>query len=162
MPPEIRQAIGKWMSLGVDPDLLAALCLQESNFNSNAVRYEQFWRYLLDVEMHARDLKITPITEKVLQMCSWGPMQVMGSVAREFGYLGPLQQLCIPDNGIHYGALKISNLLKRLPHIEDAVSAYNQGSPAANPDGSYKNQSYVDSVMGYYGRKLYTREGETL
>lgn len=156
MPPDLKAAIGKWMSLGLDPDLVAAFCLQESAFDSNAMRYEQFWRYFLTPEVFAANLHVTPLTEKTLQAFSYGPMQIMGAVARELGYLGPLPNLLTPDNGVHYGCLKLLHLTTKFANVEDAISSYNQGNPAANLDGSYKNQAYVDSVMGYYKRKLYT------
>ncbi len=61
---------------------------------------------------------------------SWGLMQVMGAVAREYGFSGRfLSQLCDPAVGLEYGCRHLSILLKRHGTIRAALSAYNSGQP---------------------------------
>ena len=56
-------------------------------------------------------------------------MQVMGTVARELGFEGPMPQLCEPNIGIYYGCKKLFDLNRRHLTIMDALAAYNAGSP---------------------------------
>lgn len=130
----------------IDPNLCIAIATVESSWEPFAVRYEPNWKYFYKIELFAKKNRITEQTEQVLQACSWGLMQVMGSVARELGFSQPLQQLCGPAYGVEYGCKKLLEL-KKLYHSElDVISAYNQGSPVKLPNGDYKNQHYVDKV----------------
>lgn len=132
----------------IDKYLLASIVSVESGGRSDSNRYEDHYRWLYKPEKFSKSLKITTETETVMQKTSWGLGQVMGGVARELGHKGNLVELCNPDVGLHFAALKISNLLKRFPDTEDAVSSYNQGSPRRELGGDYNNQGYVDKVMG--------------
>ncbi len=140
---ELRTKILFWSkATDVDPDLIG----------------ERGWRYLLKVDEFANSNGVTYDTESTLQRFSWGLMQVMGSVAREYGMLGPLIKLTIPDVGLLYGCKHFKNFVKRYGNIPDAVSSYNQGSPIKSVKG-YKNQEYVDKVMKAYQRKMITIGG---
>lgn len=130
-----------------DPDLVIAISGVESNWNTMAMRYEPKWKYFYRPEVYAKKLYITQDTEKQLQMFSYGICQIMGSVARELGFDGPLPQLLVPEFGIEFSVKKIIALRKKYPDLGDIISSYNQGSPRKNPDGSYVNQAYVDKVM---------------
>ncbi len=79
-------------------------------------------------------------------------MQVMGSVARELGYLGPLQKLCVEQWGILYGCLQLKRLMHRYTELDDVIASYNAGSPIRVASGRYKNQSYVDAVNAAIAR----------
>lgn len=51
--------------------------------------------------------------EFLFQSTSWSLLQTMGAVARELGFLGTPEELCIPETNIYYGCLHLSNLLRR-------------------------------------------------
>lgn len=132
---------------GLDPDLVVAIGSVESNWNSWAVRFEPTWQYFKTPEKYAKKLGITLQTEKILQACSWGVMQTMGSVAREDGFDGPLQQLSIPEMGVQYGCKQLHDMKVKFGDFEDdMISAYNQGSPKKDHTGLYRNQAYVNKV----------------
>jgi soluble lytic murein transglycosylase-like protein len=135
------------LSQGIDSDLAIAIASVESNFDPWAVRFESRWKYLLDVEKYARNLVISQDTERVLQSCSWGLMQVMGSVARELGYNGHLAKLCLAESGAYYGCKMLVKLSKRNTEEADLIAAYNAGSARRKANGKYVNQEYVDKVF---------------
>jgi soluble lytic murein transglycosylase-like protein len=135
-------------------DLLCAIIERESAGDTYAVRYEGGWRWFLTPALFATKNNISASTERTLQQCSWGLCQVMGSVARELGFEGPLMKLCEPAVGILYGAKKIRQLLEKYGHdVELAVSSFNQGAPYKDETGNFQNQSYVSAVVAF--RKNY-------
>ncbi len=139
---------------GINKNLLAAMVMVESGGNPNAKRYEAGYKWPLSAEMtkkYADRLGIDFETEYKEESTSWGLVQVMGTVAREHGFLNRLPMLCNPSIGLEYGCMHLGKMLKRWPLWKDAVSAYNQGSPRKKDDGSndYKNQKYVDLVFKY-------------
>lgn len=140
---ELIRSIALGMEL--DPLLAIAICEQESGYVSSRVRYEKNWKYLINTAKHAQALGISIETEIQLQMFSWGPMQVMGSVARELGYLGHLTELIIPQFGVSYGCKKLKQLSKKYLSLDDLIASYNAGSPVII-EGKYKNQRYVTEV----------------
>ena len=73
-------------------------------------------------------------------------MQVMGSVAREHHFAGPLQRLCEPEIGIRYGCKHLAKFVGRYSQLNDAIAAYNAGAPVKGMDGLYKNNQYVVKV----------------
>jgi soluble lytic murein transglycosylase-like protein len=138
---------------GVDPDLAISIAEVESHFNELAVRFEANWKYLIHVESLARNSHISQDSERILQMCSWGMMQVMGSVARELGHRGNLLELTRPELGVRYGCLKLKELTKKYSNQEDLIAAYNAGSPRKLDTGKYVNQIYVNKVRGIYAAR---------
>ena len=132
--------------------LIAAIVQTESGGNTNAVRFEPNWKYLLKPKMFADDLMITEQTERVMQSCSFGLMQTMGSVARELGFNDELHKLCEPEIGLKYGCLKLKALAKRYDKREDIIAAFNAGSAIKNIDGSYRNADYVIKVLNYFAQ----------
>ena len=129
----------------VDPALILAVIEAESGGDPAAIRFEPNWRWHLDYRTHSR--RCSSYTERNQQATSWGLMQVMGTVARERGFDGPfLSALCDPAMGVWYGTAQLARLLKRHETVEDAVAAYNAGSPRRDADGAYVNQWYVDKV----------------
>lgn len=131
---------------GIDPNLVQAISSTESHHNPWAVRYEPFYKYLYFAREHADRLGVSVDTEITMQKCSWGLMQIMGGVARELGYGGPMPQLCDPSLSLKYGIMHLKSKLVKYGIESDAVSAYNQGSPRKTPGMMYQNQGYVDKV----------------
>lgn len=145
--PEVRDAAGKICSAqGVDLSLVLAFCSVESNFNSHAVRYEDHYKWLLDPAQYASRNGITVSTETVCQKMSWGPMQIMGAVARERGFQGELTELTDPRKSLYFSILHLKMLLGRYKLERDAIAAYNAGSPTRDKFNLYTNQAYVDKV----------------
>jgi soluble lytic murein transglycosylase-like protein len=131
---------------GLDPYLIGAIVLTESSGQTHAVRYEPSYRWLYKPE-EVKPSMSSLETEVTCQKISFGLMQVMGAVAREYGHRGWLTELCRPEVGLEYGCKYFVRLLKRFRTIDAAVSAYNQGSPRRDVKGRYLNEHYVDKVL---------------
>jgi hypothetical protein len=124
-----------------------AICEVESGGDSMAIRYEPGWKYQYNMEHFAKLCNTTVETERVLQACSFGLMQVMGTVARELGHTGSLVQLLDPFVGAKYGCMKLAKLFEtHKSSLDDVIASYNAGSPIKRPSGEYVNQYYVDKV----------------
>lgn len=123
---------------GLPWPLVMAVVDVESSGNPWAYRYEPAYQWLVGQGL-------TP-TEQMAQRTSWGLMQVMGAVAREYGFKGWLTELCQPDVGLEYGCRHLKRYADRYRNWLDAIAAYNAGSPRKAGD-VYVNQSYVDKVM---------------
>lgn len=120
---------------GIDPALVQAVCHHESaNWKQWAVRYEPGF-YTKYVE------KIAGIsaTEKTMRATSFGLMQCMGQVAREYGFAGDdLTELLDPVTNLEYGCRKLAKCLKlENGNVNRALLRYNGGS----------NQDYPDLVL---------------
>ena len=132
----------------IEPELIRAIIEAESSGNQYAIRYEpKFFRWLTNRFKVMR--KKVSVTEMVGRSMSWGPMQVMGQVARELGYKRDFPMLCEEWVGIFYGTKHLYNKISKYGHLE-GISAYNQGSPRRKRNGEFKNQYYVDKVIRYY------------
>lgn len=127
---------------GVPWELVKAVCRAESSFDQYAMRYEPHYKWLVGAET------ITP-TERVGQMTSWGLMQVMGAVAREYGFAGYFPRLCEPGVGLHYGMRHLKKFYDKYRNWPDSIASYNAGRPVRT-DGRYVNQPYVDKVLRYW------------
>ncbi len=149
--------------------LLVAMAYVESAGDVYAYKVEPPYRYLVDVstgrpfrklstaeiasEIAPRDFAHFPHssrdTEWWGQQASWGPLQIMGAVAREYGYRDPFPRLCTASQGVQYGAQHLHNLRRRFLAThgwEGVAAAYNAGSPRRQLDGQWENQAYVDKV----------------
>ena len=115
----------------VDEALFCALCEHESQgFQWAATRYEPGFYGKYVVGQHL--LSMTEATERAM---SFGITQIMGQVAREFGFKGEfLSELLDPEIGGEFGCLKLKSCLSR--HPSDTVTAlleYNGGKNPAYP-----------------------------
>lgn len=134
----------------LDPNWVFAIIQTESAGLPAAMRYETSWKYLTRPDFYAHRLKITLETETQLQKFSYGLMQVMGSVAREYGYADSLALLVEPFRALEYGCRHLKNFRRRYPLGRDWIAAYNAGSPRKSPDGTYENEAYVKKVVGFW------------
>lgn len=158
---------------GLPPALILAMIVVESRERWWAYRaepkYRWFWsiadsapfRRVTDAEIVSEtapsDFTHYPLlsskdTEWWGQQASWGPLQVMGAVARELGFTGDFPQLC-SGVGINLGCLHLQNLHRRFSVTHDwpgVIAAYNAGSPRQDTQGRFVNQDYVDKVMKHW------------
>jgi len=136
---QIRIAQQNARILQLDPTLVCAICHHESLWNTWAARYEPgFWRrYITPMRRVERfGPTISKRTERRLRSTSLGLMQVMGQVAREYGFAGEsLTELCSPGIGIRYGCLRLRRALDRTGNIiEAALLRYNGGGNPEYPN----------------------------
>jgi hypothetical protein len=153
--------------LHLDIAILIGLAMTESSFRWDATRYEKNYRWLWDVRGNKPFRKLTEkeaasdtppadflgikgVTtakeEWTNQRTSFGPIQIMGAVARELGFKGRFTELG-RHAGIEYGLKHFKKLFNRFHEEHDMVgviSAYNCGRPA--PD---LNPAYVSKVLTY-------------
>lgn len=160
MRPELLAVVAKWKGVAepiceterVPLDLVLAIITHESKGDQWASRFEPMWpeRWMWYPREMAEKANISLDTERTLQKTSFGLMQVMGAVAREFGHKGNLMMLIQPEISITYGCKKLHWLMERYHGETDVISAYNQGKPMKTPGGLYGNQkTYVDPVCAY-------------
>jgi len=135
----------------VDPLLIRAIVMVESGGNTWAYRYENNWKYFEQTIFYAKQLGLSHDSEKNAQACSWGLMQVMGSVCRELGWRDHLTKVLQPHIGLDLGTKKISKLLLQYKDVRDAIASYNAGSPVVDiKTGRYANYEYVGRVMSAF------------
>lgn len=119
-------------------ELVKAICQVESSMNPWAIRHEPGYRWLVG-DSHEE-------TEHMGQKTSWGLMQVMGAVAREYGFTGHFPRLCVPIVGLEYGCKHLAKFHDRYKTWPEAIVSYNAGRPV-KIDGRYRNQEYLDKVL---------------
>lgn len=128
-------------------NLLAAIIQKESSGNVNAIRFEPAYKYFWDAKDNAQKLNCSLETELTMQACSIGLTQVMGAVCREYGFKGWLSELFQVKLNLQYGAKHLQKYVKKHSFLNDAIAAYNAGSPRLAAGGKYVNQAYVDGVL---------------
>jgi hypothetical protein len=156
-------------AVGLEPRLLLALVEVESSGHPWAWNPEPAYPYLWDVHNHRpfRDrawaetiAKIPPAdfydvrgfrgrdadAEWWGQQSSWGLMQVMGAVAREFGFRGLyLSALCDPATNVTVGGAVLAGHVKWSDgDVAKALGAYNAGRGGWQ---SAKGQAYSRKVL---------------
>jgi soluble lytic murein transglycosylase-like protein len=113
----------------LDPVLVCAVCEQESDWNTWAVRFEPAFeaRYIKPA------IPEKPTTLEMTKAMSFGLMQIMGETAIEFGFTGRfLSELCDPEVGAEYGCRKLRRCLDlHAADLNVGLETYNGGS---NPD----------------------------
>lgn len=162
-------------TLEIPSPLIIGIVRTESDENIYAYRVEPPYRYLVNVETKQPFRKLTANenksevapkdfpylrgissrnTEWLGQQASWGPMQIMGAVAREYGFEQPFPALCSYETGVLFGCLHLQKLKERFLEKHGWVgvaAAYNAGSPKYIQGGDFENQSYVDKVRSNGG-----------
>lgn len=125
-------------STGLPWELVYAVCVAESSGREFAIKCEPQYKYLVGESLS--------VGERWGQKHSWGLMQVMGGVAREWGFTGPFTDLWIPEVGVHYGMKHLKRFYDKHKNWPDTIASYNAGRPV-RVDGRYVNQDYVDKVL---------------
>lgn len=137
--------------MSVPWNLLAAIVQTESGGNRYAARFEPDYKYYCKVKEYAKQNQITEITETVLQKTSWGLTQLMGGLCRELGHNGSLLETLDQELNLRLCCKHLLVLIKRHPERDAMLAAYNAGSPIKDlKTGKYRNQGYVDKVLGYF------------
>jgi soluble lytic murein transglycosylase-like protein len=123
----IALAKAKASELQLSPELVCAIVEQESSWNPWAMRYEPafFAKY---VSLLYTNNKISA-SEAYARGFSWGLGQVMGQVAREFGFEGQfLSELCEPSIGLQIMCKVLAQKLAAAEgNVERALLLYNGG-----------------------------------
>lgn len=117
---------------GLDPALVCAICHHESgNWKPWAARYEPhfYGKYVVQIQGISD-------TEKTLRATSFGLMQIMGQVAREFGFQGDyLTELLDPTTNLEFGCRKLAKCMDRARgDVRQALLQYNGGADKGYPD----------------------------
>lgn len=139
----------------IDPLLIGAIVSVESAGDSCATRFESHYKWLVNPEKFADLNNISHDTEVNCQKTSYGLMQIMGANARAYGFEDNLTLLIDSETGLKYGIKHLTILIDKYDNIQDAISAYNQGSPRKKESGEYANQNYVDKI---FKRHRYLKE----
>jgi len=113
----------------LDGALVCAVVEQESSWDPHAMRYEPSFRSRYVAPLHL------PPTEEVARSISWGLMQVMGQVAREYGFNGKfLSALCEPEAGLMLGCVVLAGKLGRASgDVADGLALWNGGANSNYP-----------------------------
>jgi hypothetical protein len=131
---------------------IGAIAFRESTWRPNQQRYERGFheRYIRGASENAKEwrrrLGATGYQEHKYAT-SWGLMQIMGVTAYERGYRGDPERLIEPELSLVYGAMHLDWLWQKYERIQDAIAAYNAGSPRHLDGTTYVNQAYVDYVL---------------
>jgi soluble lytic murein transglycosylase-like protein len=138
--PLIEQAKQRAAVYGLDPALVCAVCEQESEWDTYAIRFEPAFekKYIHPA------LPQAPTTEEIAKAMSFGLMQVMGEVARERGFKGKfLSSLCDPDIGLHVGCEYLKHIMDN--HGGDVAASLQRWNGGGNPN-------YAAEVMARMGK----------
>ena len=162
-------------SYKVPSQIAVAVAQTESDMLMTALRYEPNYRYLWD-NKHNRAFKglttakaraaspapgftgsnpswgwfCNATTEWHMQKTSWGPFQMMGSVLRENGYIGPFPAICADEALAALWGVRHLSMLRDAYYSKHGwngvVAAYNAGRPRLLESGRYVNQEYVNKI----------------
>jgi soluble lytic murein transglycosylase-like protein len=132
-PDLIARAVEAARKYGLDPSLFLAVIEQESSWNPWSIRYEPL--FLKNYLQGPTFSSLSP-TELQARATSWGLCQVMGQVAREFGFQGKfLSELCNPEVGLEIGAKVLADKLRRAKGDErQGLLRWNGGADESYPD----------------------------
>jgi soluble lytic murein transglycosylase-like protein len=138
--PLIEQAKQRAAVYSLDLALVCAVCEQESEWDTYAIRFEPAFekKYIHPA------LPQAPTTEEIAKAMSFGLMQVMGEVARERGFKGKfLSSLCDPDIGLHVGCEYLKHIMDN--HSGDVTASLQRWNGGGNPN-------YAAEVMARMGK----------
>lgn len=149
----------------LEPNLIRAIIIKESSWNPYAWNPEPHYRYLWNVATD-RPFRVLTVSERIAevpprdfpflagdrdqewwaQQASWGLMQIMGAVAREYGFRGPyLPELVDPGINIRIGCKVLTSALRWANgDVRKAVASYNGGR---GNYGAPEPQAYAATVL---------------
>jgi len=141
--------------MGLDAALVCAVIANESSWDPHPEpRYEPkfFNRYISTMTGLSDE-------EKRFRATSFGLMQVMGQLAREYGFTGTQAELEEPLNNIKLGCRKLQKCISRETHehgtyagdVAAALLRYNGGGDAHYPDRVmeyYQDYAHLNSATG--------------
>lgn len=150
------------------PKLVEAIIEHESECDRFAHRIEPAYAWLWNVR-HNVPFTVTPEiaahrlppadfpepsgisreTEWIDQQSSWGLMQVMGAVAREQGFTGPMPGLCDPIINVNHGCQLLQKRAHRYLDSDGwagVLESYNAGHP-----GTEAGKAYMAQVLAKAG-----------
>lgn len=137
-------------------ELVASIILTESAGNRFAYRYEPgfFEKYLKDKTASQLTGRFPSVisreTELHARATSWGLMQIMGQVAREFGYENDhLHRLTTVDDGLEFGCRKLAKCFRQESSELVAIARYN-GNPAQTAAQIYAQKVMRVMTLGQY------------
>lgn len=134
----------------LDPAIVFGICKTESSLIPSVTRYESEYKYLFKPNEFGSRQHSSIEQEREWQKTSWGLMQVMGAVLREYGFFGDIPTILKDiDAQILYGCKHLKKYLDCHKSYELAILAYNAGSPRRKKDGTWINKGYLDKVMQY-------------
>lgn len=122
---DLAKATAKKYNLS--PSLVCAVVQQESAWNQYAIRYEPafFAKYVAPMYTNNK----IGATEAYCRGFSWGLMQVMGEVAREFEFEGSLALLTDPESNLEIGCKVLKHKLDHANgDVEQGLLAWNGGA----------------------------------
>jgi soluble lytic murein transglycosylase-like protein len=141
----------------LDPNLIEAQVLVESSGRTMAYRYEpDFWtRY-----MAGKPEWTLMLPERV--SASYGLLQIMYPVARELGFTGEPEMLCVPSVGLAWGCEQMRRLLEWAKgNTLQALAAYN-GGKGGNATPPFRNAPYAAKVLEARSRLITERQSKGL
>jgi len=159
----------------LDPLFVDAWIAVESGGNPWAWNPEPKYRYFWDVKRRHPFRTITEIERHAEfppadfpclagdrdqewwgQQASWGLLQVMGAVAREYGFTQPyLTELCDPYSNVVIACRYFRTLLAWAEdNTAQALAAYN-GGKWLNHQPPFRNQAYANKVLAQHARLLH-------
>lgn len=154
--------------VGLAPNLVEAIVLQESGGNAWAWNPEPRYHYLWNVRTQqpfraltfAEQASEAPPADFVSlagdrdnewwgQQASWGLLQVMGALGRELGFVGPyLTELCDPLTNLHFGCAQLAKLMTWAKgDVRQAAAAYNAGKGNYTSAAGQQYASYVLALL---------------
>ncbi len=143
--PVVDRVLAFWPEIVVaarahelEPAVLAGLVCQESAGKPSARRYEPKYRWLYgdgQGEHPNIPADVTLSDDLIIQKWSYGLCQIMGAVAREYGYAGYLKGLLDPAVNLEYGARHLANKIKQAHgSVSFGLLLYNGGGDKQYPD----------------------------
>lgn len=132
---------------GLSPRFIAAVIMTESGGRITAYRYEPnfYKKYLLGKSLKTlgghvpSPSTISTETEMFGRAVSWGPMQIMGQVAREYGFkLDDLTELLFPEHNIPLGCRILAHKIEKAGSVRGGLVLWN-GSETY-PDKVFKHE----------------------
>jgi soluble lytic murein transglycosylase-like protein len=123
----------------------------ESNFDPNAIRFEQNYQWLFATKSLSKELRCSEDTMINMQKTSWGLVQIMGAVACEIGFKGWCTKLCVPEINLNWGCEYLRRIILKQNLLDplDIYAAWNHGS-AKKIKGIYVNDAAVQRFKAHY------------